>query len=200
MDFVLLCLVQLVKSLNYFNMALDKVFPSAGHHDNDPGAVANDFIEFLEMNRFRDKLCDYLNSKNQEFTTDYNYETNSEYQNRIKPTKSDLILDMHLDAAGPTATGCGTFISNNAGQKSKDFAKRLVDGCSEIMGIANRGVRPESMTNRKRIGILNKKGSAALIEFCFITNINDMRAFHSNEDELVKFVGDLLIEFDNLDY
>ncbi|MDM1502268.1 N-acetylmuramoyl-L-alanine amidase [Myroides marinus] len=177
-------------------MAQDKVFPSAGHHDRDPGAIANGFTEMKEMDIFRNLLIEYLMYKGHRYTTDLNHETNTQYQSRIKPVKGDVILDMHLNAASPTATGCEVFISDNAGTKSKAFSKELVDGCSSIMGITNRGVKTESQSARKRLGILNKPGTAALIEFCFITNLKDMEAFHSNQMRLVQFIGDTLIKYD----
>lgn len=177
-------------------MATVMSFPSAGHHIKDPGAIANGFIEFEEMNRFRYKLVSFLNSKGHKFITDRNEETNTQYQGRIKPTNGDVVLDLHLNAAGPSATGCEVFVSNKASAKSKAFAQELVDSCSKAMGIINRGVKNESQTARKTIGILNKKGTAALIEFCFITNKIDMKAFHDNEDCLVEIVGNLIIKYD----
>ncbi|MDR2223820.1 MAG: N-acetylmuramoyl-L-alanine amidase [Flavobacteriaceae bacterium] len=174
----------------------EKVFPSGGHHDNDPGAVANGFVEMKEMDRFRNRLVEYLMYRGRRYVTDENWETNTQYQSRIKPVKGDVVLDMHLNAAGASATGVEVFVSNNASAKSKAFAKELVDGCANIMGIANRGVKTESQSARGRLGILNKPGIAALIEFCFITNVSDMKAFHDNEMKLVQFVGDLLIKYD----
>lgn len=177
-------------------MAQDKVFPSAGHHDRDPGAVANGFTEMKEMDTFRNLLIEFLMYRGHRFITDENWENNTQYQSRIKPIKGDVVLDMHLNAAGATATGCEVFVSNNAGDKSKAFAKELVDGCACIMGITNRGVKTESQSARGKLGILNKPGTAALIEFCFITNLNDMNAFHSKQMQLVQFVGELLIKYD----
>lgn len=177
----------------------EKVFPSAGHHDKDPGAVANGMTEMKEMDRFRNHLIEYLIFKGHRYITDMNHETNTQYQSRIKPVKGDIVLDMHLNAAGPSATGVEVFVSNNAGAKSKAFAKELVDGCADIMGIANRGVKTEAQSARGKLGILNKLGIAALVEFCFITNVNDIAAFHKNEMRLVQLVGDLLIKYDEND-
>lgn len=177
-------------------MAQDKVFPSAGHHDRDPGAMANGYIEMIEMNKFRNLLIEYLMYRGHRYTTDQNHETNTQYQNRIKPIKGDVVLDMHLNAANPKATGCEVFISDNAGPQSQAFAKELVDGCSSIMGIINRGVKTESQSARKKLGILNKPGTAALIEFCFITNVDDMRTFHANQMRLIEFIGNTLIKYD----
>ncbi|MCP1996662.1 N-acetylmuramoyl-L-alanine amidase [Flavobacterium sp. HSC-61S13] len=177
-------------------MAQEMSFPSAGHHLSDPGAVANGYTEFDIMNRFRNKLILYLSKKGHKYITDENSETNTQYQSRIKPIKGDVIIDMHLNAGGPTATGCEVFISNTAGMESKTLAKELVDQLSKSMGITNRGVKTESQSARGKIGVLNKAGTAVLIEFCFITNMTDLKAFFSNEDCLVEIVGNLLIKYD----
>ena len=171
-------------------------YPSAGHHDRDPGAVANGFTEMKEMDRFRNKLIKRLEQKGHKYITDQNHETNSQYQSRIKPVKGDVLLDMHLDAAGPNATGCGVFVHNNASAETLIAAQELVDNCSKAMGIPNRGVRKESQTARGKIGILAKGGITVLIEFCFITNLGDMKAFHDNEDCLVEIVLEWLIKWD----
>jgi N-acetylmuramoyl-L-alanine amidase len=177
-------------------MANEMSFPSAGHHNSDPGAVANGFTEMKEMDRFRNKLIKRLELRGHKYITDENWENNSQYQSRIKPVKGDVLLDMHLDAGGPTATGCGVFIHNNASLETKQAAQELVDSCSQAMGIKNRGVKTESQTARGKIGILSKGGITVLIEFCFITNIVDMKAFHDNEDCLVEIVENWLIKWD----
>lgn len=177
-------------------MANEMSYPSAGHHDKDPGAVANGFVEMKEMDRFRNKLIKRLEILGHKYITDQNHETNTQYQSRIRPVKGDVLLDMHLDAGGPTATGCGVFVHKNASKETLEAAQELVDNCSKSMGIKNRGVKTEEQTARGKIGILSKGGITVLIEFAFITNIGDMKAFHENEDCLVEIVVNWLIKWD----
>lgn len=177
-------------------MGQERSYPSAGHHIKDPGAMANGFVEMHEMDRFRNKLILRAKQEGLNYTTDENWETNTQYQSRIKPVKGDVLLDMHLDAAGPTASGCGVFVHDNASAQTLIAAQELVDNCSKAMGIPNRGVRRESQTARGKIGILSKGGITVLIEFGFITNLRDMKAFHDNEDCLVEIVLEWLIKWD----
>lgn len=177
-------------------MAQEKVFPSAGHHDNDPGAVANGFIEMKEVDRIRNKVIDDLKSKNHSFETDKNHETNSRYQSRIKPIKGDVLLDIHLDAGSPTATGVGVFVHNNASELTLKAANELVTNLSKATGLKNRGVKFEKDTARGKIGILSKAGITVLVELAFITNIEDMRKLHDNEGCVVQVISEWLIKYD----
>lgn len=74
-----------------------------------------------------------------------------------------------------------------------------VDGLASIMGIRNRDVRREYHSQHKRIGILNLSGTSILIEFCFITNAADMRAYKANEQRIAKFVAELIKNYDKND-
>lgn len=178
-------------------MAIVMSFPSGGHHNSDPGAVANGYSEFELMSMFRNKVTAYLEKKGHRYITDKDWETNSQYQNRIKPREGDFLIDFHADAASnKLVSGVGTFVSNNAGVVSKRAAKEIVDGLAKIMGIPNRGVKDESQTARKRIGILNKPGAAVLVELFFITNPNDIKAFLDNLECIVEFIGQMIIKYD----
>lgn len=177
-------------------MATDKVYPSGGHHQNDLGAVGNGRTEFKMMSDFRNKVTKELDKRNHPYDTDKDWENNTQYQNRLKPSTGDVVIDFHMNSFSPTSTGVEVIISDNAGKDSKALAEELVNGYSKIMWITNRGVKKESQTPRKKLGILNKKGTAVLVEFAFISNINDVKAFESNEDALVKFTVDCIIKYD----
>ena len=177
-------------------MAVDKVFPSAGHNENDPGAVGNNRTEFKMMSQFRNKVTKKLDELKHPYDTDKDKESNTQYQNRLKPAKGDVVIDFHMNSFGPTSTGVEVIISDNAGKDSKDLATILVNGYSKIMGITNRGVKKESQTPRKKLGILNKKGTAVLVEFAFISNISDVLLFEKYENELVEFTVQQIIKFD----
>ena len=177
-------------------MGVDKVYPSGGHHQNDPGAICNGKTESKMMSDFRNKVTAKLDKLNHPYGTDKDWETNTQYQNRLKPNTGDVVIDFHMNSFGPTSTGVEVIISDNAGKDSKALAKVLVDGYSKIMGITNRGVKKESETPRKKLGILNKKGTAVLVEFAFISNVSDIKAFENNVEALVDFTVEQIILFD----
>ena len=178
------------------------LYPSAGHHSKDPGAVANGYTEFELVSDFRDRITEYLDILNVVYDTDKDHETNSQYQGRIRPKlrKGDVVLDNHLDSYNGKVSGVTVFISNNAGEDSKAFAKDLSEGISKIMGVTNRGVKKEGDTQHSRIGILNLKGTAALVEYGFMDNPNDLKAFLDNRDTLAKFVCSMMLKYDRNQY
>lgn len=175
-----------------------KVYPSAGHHSADPGAVANGYIERDEMDKLRNLVVSKLKTKGHTYTTDNNAENNRQYQGRIRRElrTGDVVMDMHLNAGPPLASGVEVYISQHAGKDSKAMAKEAVDGLAHIMGIKNRGVKTDNQSQHSRIGILNMRGTAILIEFCFITNKEDMQKFIAERECIAEFLVQLLIKYD----
>lgn len=181
-------------------MAQEKVYPSAGHHDKDPGAIANGYKETDVTKEFRNLVLDEFNKNDHPYITDKDWETNSQYQGRIKPGNGSVLLDFHLNAAAnPTATGTEVYIAANANGHSLAFATKLSDVTAQILNIKNRGVKRENASQHSRIGILHRgAGIAALLEICFITNKSDMEKYQANKLELAKAIAKVCIEFDDL--
>ena len=175
------------------------VFPIAGHHNNDPGAMANGYKESDLTKELRNLISDELSKRNHRHIMDDDAETNRQYQNRIKPGSGSVILDIHFDAAQPSASGTAAFVANNANINSQKFASELAAVTSKILGIPSRGVRTEGQSQHSKIGILHKgAGIAALIEVCFITNTSDMIKYQANKQNLAKAYAEILIKYDNL--
>lgn len=175
------------------------IYLSAGHHNADPGAVANGFKEADLTKELRDLIVVELTAANQKFILDKDWETNSQYQSRIKPGTGSVLLDLHFNAATPSATGTEVFVSNNANANSQAFAKELADVTAHVMGITNRGVKREIQTRHKRLGILHKgAGVAALAEVCFITNAKEMEKYQCAKKQLAKEYAKILIKYENL--
>lgn len=180
-------------------MAQLVVYPSAGHHDNDPGAVSNGYKEADLTKEFRNLLLQEFDKVSHSYITDKDWESNSQYQGRIKPGSGSVLLDNHFNAGPATATGAEVYIAANATGHSLAFATRLAETTSRILGIKNRGVKRENASQHSRIGILHKgAGIAALLEICFITNKGDMEKYQEKKQELAKAIAAICIEFDNL--
>lgn len=176
------------------------VYPVAGHHNNDPGAVYNSQKEADKTKEFRDLVSKYLTLKGHKHIKDDDNETNRQFQNRIKPGSGSVLADHHFNASSnPSASGTEGIVANNANANSRAMAKELVDGAACILGIPNRGVKTEKETARGRIGILNlNAGIACLIEIAFLSNPNDMVKYELKKDELARFYADTYIKYDNL--
>lgn len=178
----------------------DISIPSAGHHDKDPGALGNGYKESEITILIRDSVIHHLAVKQAKYESDKDWETNTQYQNRIRSVKGKVVLDIHLNAATPSANGSEVIISNNASTLSKSFAKEILDTTCNVLGTRNRGVLTESQTPRKKLGILNMSGLAALIEVCFITNKNEMDKLMSKGtiDKLGEAYANIMIKYDEI--
>lgn len=176
------------------------IFPSAGHHDKDPGAVYNGIKEADKTKEFRNLVSKYLELRNHPHIMDKDSETNGQYQNRIKPGSGSVLLDIHFNASSNVnATGTEMIVANNASKESIAMATELVEGTAKILGIANRGVKTEAQTARGKIGISNLgSGIAVLAELCFLSNFSDMQKYELYKYALACFYADTLIKYDNL--
>lgn len=176
------------------------VYPIAGHHDKDSGAIGSGYKEADLTKRLRNNTSFYLKERNHKHIMDNDWETNTQLQSRIKPGSGSVLLDHHFNSTTNTTTkGCEVIVADNANANSIAFAKELVDGVSKILGTNNRGVRKESETPRKRLGILHKgAGIAALLEVEFISNPTAMAIYISKEKEVAKFIAEICIKYDNM--
>lgn len=180
-------------------MSVTVIFPSAGHHNADPGAVYNGRKEAEEMKCFRDLVIAELQAKGHKPIADRDDETASQHQSRIKPGNGSVVAEFHLDAVpSPTATGTTAVVKRNPTPLSMQMGQELVNTTARILGIRNRGVITEDKTNRGRIGIVNKPGTAVLLELGFLSNPSDMAAFDANKVALAKAIAEILIKYDAL--
>lgn len=177
----------------------DVVYPSAGHHDADQGASGNGYKEADVTKLIRNLMIAEFNRRNHKIIVDKDWETNTQYQRRIKPGNGSVIMDLHLNAATPSASGIEVYVNNNASKESIALATEICAELSKIMNIPNRGVKLEINSPRKRIGILNlKAGISVLVELCFITNKRDIEALLANKEAVAKKLVDLAIKYDNM--
>lgn len=177
------------------------IFILAGHHNNDPGAISPHSGEkeadlTKELSAMVTDRIHNLAPNIETWNDDPNDALNrviAKISERI--TKDDIVCDIHFNSFHlDTATGFEAIISNNAGEKSKAIAKEMTDTLPKIMGIHNRGVKTEAQTARGRLAVVNLIGSAVLLEMAFISNKNDMKAYHENKYWLADEIARILIK------
>lgn len=179
-------------------------FPSAGHHQKDPGAVYNGRQENLETSKFRDLLVNELKALNIKTITDKDHETNREYQNRIKPGAGSVVLDIHFNAsASQSSTGTECLVNArdfaNPNSLSYQMATEICNATATILGIKNRGVKAENTTRHGKLGILHQgAGCSVLWEICFISNIGDMVKYDVFREKLAKEVAKICKKYDDM--
>lgn len=176
------------------------IFVSAGHNPKgikvDPGAVANGYTEAGLNVEIRDLVCKELDSVGAKYIKDLDTETLSQYLQRAETGNASVVLEFHFDAANGIASGSTSIVEMEADRLDKLFAKELVDSCSSILGIKNRGVKSEADTHRGRLGLMREEGIICLLEIAFIDNIGDVRAYQAKKVELAKAVASILIKYE----
>lgn len=161
---------------------------SAGHHLKDPGAVntALGITEAQEAIGFKKLLVKALECLEIDVVTDDDNETNSQFQSRIrKDYPTYFLLEIHFNSVeSKKATGTEVVISQYASPLSIGKGRQIVDTCSKVLGIRNRGILLDNQTPRGRIGVVNLPNPAVLLEICFLSNEDDMKAYNKHKSEL----------------
>lgn len=175
------------------------IFPSAGHHLKDPGAIASGRQENKEMIAFRDLVVYYLKKMGAKFITDSDSETLQEYLNRIKTGEGSVVCEFHLDSSGTgKATGVTAIVGSDADRLDKAFAKELADTTAKVLSINNRGVKSEADSHRGRLGLMREQGIVSLLEVCFIDNVADMKQFDLSKNLLASEIAQILVKYENM--
>lgn len=115
--------------------------------------------------------------------------------------KKDIVIDIHFNAfSDKNAHGTEVFIPATATPCEKYLAYDLLQSMCHALGTRSRGVKVESSSQHRRIGILSGAPRAAtnvLIEVCFITNENDVKKYDENYGDLLKAITSTLKNYVN---
>lgn len=104
---------------------------------------------------------------------------------KINKEDYDLVMEIHLNAAQPSATGTEVLYYSNTG---KAYAERICKALSEVY--RNRGAKKD-----KKLYILNStKPTAVLLELFFCTNREDYLKGHGkkNATKLAKLIANVI--------
>jgi N-acetylmuramoyl-L-alanine amidase len=177
------------------------LFLRAGHHDRDPGAVANGVQEAALTIALRDRIARHLRANG--VLVELDNDTHNLAQDiarlhtQVRP--QDLVLDIHFNAATPAASGTECFVSATPSQRAINIGEQLAIITAAELAIPNRHrfnagrVKRESQTQHGRLGIMRLPCDVVLWEVCFITNPNDLASYNRNQGSLVCAVGDYLV-------
>lgn len=176
---------------------------SAGHSDKDPGAINKFGVKEAELTKeLRNLIIENLKCYNNTVRKDFDWETNSQYQGRLKArtdAAKSILLDIHFNSFHTeSANGSEVVISANASSISKGLGTELLAITTKVLGTRSRGLLKDTETPRGRIGILNLAGPAVLLEVCFISNPSDLAKYNKHKKELAFEIAKLLVKYDNL--
>lgn len=180
------------------------IFISAGHHSKrlagaDPGAVNSKGIKEGDITiEFRDLVCHNLDLLGVKYIKDDDQETLQQYVNRVKTGNGSVVIEYHLNAASPQATGTETIVEVDADRLDIAMAKELSECTASTLGIKNRGVITEADTRHKRLALMTENGLVSLHELCFITNEDDMAKYHAKKDVLARAHAQILVKYEQI--
>lgn len=176
-----------------------KLFLIAGHGGKDPGASSGSYIERDLAIELRSLINNELKKLNVVATMDANenYLALTLSWLRGKVSAKDVIIDIHWNSSeNPTSNGTEVIVPEEASQYEKEFANALVTTIASI-GFRNRGVKPETETARKRLGIMRPVAENILIEVCFINNTQDMLLYQKSKQILAKKLAYIIKDYLN---
>lgn len=167
------------------------IYIFAGHHDKDPGAVANGQKEADLTKELRQLIIRPF----EDVTIDDDADTLSTLLKKIgKLHRTDYVMDIHFNSVtNPKATGTEVFITDNDNSVEREWAQQVVDTTANILGINNRGIKTESQAKRGRLGILHTGATTILWEVCFMSNPDDLGRYHANKEALACAIANLTL-------
>jgi N-acetylmuramoyl-L-alanine amidase len=187
-------------------MSKRAIFLSAGHGGNDSGAVGNGYTErdlAIELRQLiYTELCTLGITAELDKNSNALKETIQAFKNLVSP--SCILIDIHWNAAGPTATGTETFIPENYTEFELELASKLSKCISDTLEIPLRGsvkgklgVKTEAMSARKTLGFMRLTGQNILLEIAFISNKSDMEKYQANKRVLAFKLANILYTYAN---
>lgn len=178
----------------------------AGHSLSDRGAKGIVYKGMQlwenEMTIFwRDSLTDIMQMRNSQYgyvihkdNDNMNLSQVIRQFNELPGCQHRLLQDIHFNAFNGRAHGVECFIPNNARDIEVDIANIWCATISSIAGLRNRGVKPESRSQHKKLAIMRPNAIVVLPELCFIDNHDDVDRLFSNMSEIVIQLSQKIME------
>lgn len=176
------------------------LFLEAGHCHlgKDGGASANGYEEAALTFELRNLIVNHLI----DLTTGIAIATDDDKDiltdvvkgaNRVMNEKS-ISLSIHFNAATPKATGVEVIYPDRHSKEEFMWSVELSKLVSGTLGLKDRGAKPEALTYRKKLYIRTMKGHNLLLETCFLTNVDDMKAYEEKKGVLALQIAMFLVE------
>lgn len=166
---------------------MSAIFVSAGHSNTDSGAAANGRKEADIAVEFRNMVSLYLEREHVPHFTDGKGAENWPLAKAAKEAKAyDIAVEFHCNAGDPRASGVETLSA------PKDFvlAGKLCHSIATMLGIKNRGAKPENSGQHKKLAFVQAGG--IIVELFFITNKQDLAAYEAKKWIVAREVATIL--------
>lgn len=167
---------------------------TAGHSNQDPGAVNGLFREADIAQEMRNMVALYLRQKDIAVKTDGEGKGNLPLPAAIKLISgSKAAVEFHCNAfPKPTAGGCEALSQ----PKDRALSQRLCKAVSDVMGIPTRGTdggwKDEGSGQHSRLGYVRNGG--IILELFFISNPAELAVWQDKKWLVAKAVAEVLAE------
>ena len=167
---------------------------TAGHSNNDPGAVNGSFHEAVHVTKVRNALAHILREAGYTVLTDGVGDINEPLPSAIKLVKGvDIALELHCNAsANKTATGVETI----ALPKQKAVAQDISAAVAKVYGFKLRGEKgwiDQSQSHRGKLGYVSAGGM--ILELGFLSNDADMKVMQDNYWKAARAIAAVIIKY-----
>lgn len=160
---------------------------TAGHSNADPGAVGHGTTEAAVVLEFRNLVAAALQAAGIGAITDGEGDTNLPLRDAIRlVTPGSLAVEFHCNAGPATATGVETLSAPALFPLGRDLCLAI----HEVLGIPNRGAKPEGSGQHSRLGFVQAGG--LILELFFISNASDLARYQADKQRLAERVAGVL--------
>lgn len=180
------------------------IFVSSGHNSKsitikqDAGATGNGHKEGDLTIEFKHLVQAELTKLGCKYVSDTEEENLKTYLDRIQTGKASVVIEYHFDAGSSSDNGTTGVIEEEADRLDRLFTKTITDATSNILRVINRGLITEAESHRGRLGLMREEGIICLAELCFITNKNDIDAYHKHKVQLAQVHAGIIKQYEDL--
>lgn len=175
-----------------------KILLMAGHGNGDPGAVGNGYQEAVLVREIvpilRDKLKAYADVTIFDMGENpYKYLKSNSFNFK----EFDYVLEVHFNAHKKETVSngktMGVEILVHTTEKGTRVENAILSNITAL-GFTNRGVKRRSDLRNMNICKGKQGVSYALIETCFIDDIDDMALYNAKKDEVISGIANGIIK------
>ncbi|WP_422101895.1 N-acetylmuramoyl-L-alanine amidase [Vreelandella sp.] len=166
------------------------VMLSAGHSNTVPGIVANGYVEADIVQLFRDDVSVRLTHLGVRHVLDGEPGENLSLRDAVPLAAAvDIAVEFHTNGGGPGATGVETLSRAH----NKPLGAELCRVTADLLGIPNRGAKPENAGYHERLAFVSD-GGGIIFELFFLSNANDLYQFKRQYNALVDAVAGVIAD------
>lgn len=171
-----------------------RIFISAGHDIDDPGAIAGGTTEYAEMTKMRDAVVKELRSRSLDvlWIPDTLDLKQTIYWINDHSSRGDVALEIHADAFDNTnVQGASIYYIESNEQRKADAELVLQCLLKSVPRLPSRGAKPDTATGVGSLGFCRQVDiPSMLMELGFLTNPNDRSLLQNKRQDFARGIAD----------